>query len=509
MTATWKNRKAIVGVCVLLLGGAFLFVLQSPTARYWAYRIRQDWVYGTYHEIVLPALVSVHTDIAEQSFQETIRRVKDQKTTVGVPALAGAVFYQDAMNASREAQRVASVAISDTVYQVVGYVAHPGRSVVLGIRNDRGMETWTGWKTYIYDGRDGLPDLGATSRDIHNWVSVGLDSRGYVHLTWDMHGAPLKYRRSDAPVNAWTGGLTQDLDMLGSRYENTVTYVRFHLLREQLFVTFRGNGGAGRGDWFFYEYNHDEEAWSTGPGLRETKGLLLDGRSDQQNPYLWRDPAMDSLGHIHFAWNWRASSDVDTNHRVEYIKWNGSNYVTPDDSVVTVPIREGEADTVDPVGFDQGLEDIGALAVDEQGHPHLAYRKDGPEGHMQMYHVWHDGSSWQPSQLTSTQHPSYFAHTFDGGMYLSGAAIAPLKGGRVALLFTNADRSNHLELWSAQAPFERWNKRGIYNSFDLGYYEPGFDRWLLAHRGMLHVPIIAWDRHNPSGGWPAFVLDPG
>ncbi len=232
-------------------------------------------------------------------------------TSVGEPGLAGDEPFEDALNASREAQRIASVRRDGVTYQALGYVRHPDRRVVVAVRNDRGAGSWGAWEPYAYDGTDGRPDLGPVGPDIHRWVSVGFDADGYLHLTWDLHNDPLKYRRATAPVDEWEGALTGNLAMRGEN-ENEVTYVRFHLLGETLYATFR-NGRSGRGDWFFYAYDAARTTWTAGPGLDATGGRLLDGRSDDQNPYLFRDPERDADGRIHFAWTWRTTPDVSTN----------------------------------------------------------------------------------------------------------------------------------------------------------------------------------------------------
>lgn len=426
-------------------------------------------------------------------------------SAVGRSGLAGSTPLQDALNPSREAQRIASVNLGGVVYQALGYVSDPDRKVVVAVRNDRGSDQWTAWNVYVYDGTDGLPDLGTVGQGIHNWVSIGFDAAGYLHLTWDMHRDPLKYRRSSASVDGWNGALTARRSMRGT-HEDSVTYVRFHLLGGTLYATFR-DGSAGSGNWFFYEYDLQNRSWRAGPGLDSTEGMLLEGRPDDQNPYLFRDPALDDDGNIHFAWNWRTSAEVSTNHTIEYCMWNGSRYVTPAGAVLSVPLREGEAEQADPVGFDSGLADMEALAVDADGRPHLAYRKNGPDGFMQMFHVWHDGSAWRSTQLTSTEHPSYYTLTDDGGMYLSGAAIAPFTDGTVSILFTDAADDNHLARWMSSAPFGTWSKEIIYDEMDLGYYEAGLDRRTLRERGRLFVPIIPWDASDPDEGWPVFVLD--
>ena len=97
------------------------------------------------------------------------------------------------------------------------YIAYynPQGHVMVGKRK-LGSDRWT------------LSDTGFTGNiaDGHNVISMGVDGRGYLHLSFDHHGNPLRYTRSVEP-----GGLEfMPLSTMTGNDENDVTYPEFHTM---------------------------------------------------------------------------------------------------------------------------------------------------------------------------------------------------------------------------------------------------------------------------------------
>ena len=59
--------------------------------------------------------------------------------------------------------------------------------------------------------------------DAHNSISIAVDGRGILHMSWDHHGHPLRYCRSITPGSLV---LTAKMPMTG-QHETRVTYPEF------------------------------------------------------------------------------------------------------------------------------------------------------------------------------------------------------------------------------------------------------------------------------------------
>lgn len=63
-------------------------------------------------------------------------------------------------------------------------------------------------------------------KDAHNSINIMVDGDGYLHMSWDHHGDPLRYSRSQAPGSL---ELTPKMPMTGQK-ESRVTYPEFYRL---------------------------------------------------------------------------------------------------------------------------------------------------------------------------------------------------------------------------------------------------------------------------------------
>jgi hypothetical protein len=64
-------------------------------------------------------------------------------------------------------------------------------------------------------------------RDAHNSISIIVDGDGYLHVSWDHHGHPLRYSKSVEPGSL---ELTEKLSMIKGKNERNVTYPEFYKL---------------------------------------------------------------------------------------------------------------------------------------------------------------------------------------------------------------------------------------------------------------------------------------
>lgn len=111
-------------------------------------------------------------------------------------------------------------------------------------------------------------------RDAHNVISMGVDGAGYLHLSFDHHGHPLRYCRSVAPDSLELGPLES---MTGTN-EQDVTYPEFYRLADGGLLFAYRSGASGRGNMVLNRYDIQTRRWS------RVQDILIDGEN-QRNAY--------------------------------------------------------------------------------------------------------------------------------------------------------------------------------------------------------------------------------
>ena len=146
--------------------------------------------------------------------------------------------------------------------------------------------------------------------DSHNYITIGIDREGFIHLSGNVHAHPLSYFRSTIAYDIST--LEQIFEMTGEQ-ENRTTYPRFLKTRESdLLYTYR-DGGSGNGNQIYNIYQGETKTWSR---LLDTP--LTDGQG-LMNAYI-SSPQLLKDNWYHTYWVWRDTPDCATNHDLSYMK---------------------------------------------------------------------------------------------------------------------------------------------------------------------------------------------
>lgn len=408
----------------------------------------------------------------------------------------------DVNSSSNRQKSAATIDIAGHRYQAVAYW-HDNKKLVLGKRTDAGS-----WTFYTYDGTGGRPDIELLTFDAHNSISIGIDSTGVIHFAYDMHGDALNYRKSDAAISAWTGGVTAELAMLGTN-ESQVSYPNFFRdTAENLYFMFR-DGGAGDGAEYFYKYTPGGGTWAAAAGTG-TAGVLITGRgsSPKESPYMFHQPqAVGTLGgggYVHFMWCWRqdtADTSPDYNHDLCYVRWNGTNFYRVDGSAQTVPITPANCNIAVSVPLNNYLLNQCASAVDSYGKPHYAYIRDGSDpAYQQLYHGWVDQSNvGHEAQLTGT-HIVYGVPSED---VLTRPEIVIDGSDKVYIVVKNKVFGVGLYLLSS-ADWVTWTQQRLFAT-DVGSYEPNHDPYIWRVDGDLAMMIFPW--LGTGTGWNIYYLE--
>ena len=238
--------------------------------------------------------------------------------------------------------------------------------------------------------------------DVHNCISLGIDSRGFVHMAYDHHGNPLNYRRSSQPmdITTWSDPLP-----LTGQLEERVTYPYFIMRPDtgDLFLLYR-YGGAGNGDACLKAYNPDTQVWSD-LAMRFIKGM--DQVPWTSNAY-WNHPAFDSRGNLLLSWVWRvnqkasANADFIFNHNHGFAKSpDGIRWFTSHDVELSLPMTQVNSEIIWPTTPGATIANQCSSAVDSKDRLHIAVHGAAePASAPQYQHIWSNGQNWQCNVLS-------------------------------------------------------------------------------------------------------------
>ncbi len=232
-----------------------------------------------------------------------------------------------------------------------------------------------------------------TEYDSHNYLSMAIDSDGYIHLSGNMHVDPLIYFRSERPLDVTS--LKCVTAMTGAR-EARATYPHFfkdHLGR--LLFRYR-DGCSGNGDDIYNIYDTDQKRWAR---LLETP--LLNGEG-LRNGYA-RPPVAGPDGYWHMIWMWRESPRCETNNNLSYARSRDLlHWETSAGDSLELPITRDTGEIVDAVEPGGGLINmVQEVGFDNRGRALLIYHRYDEKGLSQAYLARADGvGGWQKRQLS-------------------------------------------------------------------------------------------------------------
>ncbi|HVK06858.1 MAG TPA: BNR repeat-containing protein [Armatimonadaceae bacterium] len=351
----------------------------------------------------------------------------------------------------------------------------PGGAVVVASRPVEG-DRWD-----FHEIKDAVGNV----KDAHNGVVVGVSSDGHLHLAYDHHANPLRYRvttnpgdiRSFGPVRPMTG-----------RTESRVTYPQFIDAPDGTLLFFYRDGHSGAGRLCLNRY--DPEQRGTWEALHHP---LIDG-ADECNPYGWR-PAFGPDGSLHVAWCWRDTSDARTNHDICYARSDdgGRTWKRGDGTPQPLPITPANADVADPVPTGSNLLNQCGATVDAQGHPHLAHYHSDASGVPQYVHLWHDGSKWERHFVSKRSHAFNLGGTGTLKIPMSRPEIAAQANGDLWVITRdNEAGGDRIRLYRGRLAdrYRTWTPYDVAVGTDLGEWEPTYDVARLRQSGVLSMFVL-------------------
>lgn len=232
-------------------------------------------------------------------------------------------------------------------------------------------------------------------KDAHNSISIMVDGDGYLHMSWDHHGHPLRYCRSKAPGSL---ELTEKMPMTGKK-EERVTYPEFYRLPNGDLLFLYRSGASGNGNLMMNHYDLRTKKWT------QRQDAFINGEG-KRNAY-WQ-MCTDTKGAIHISWVWRESGDVATNHDMGYAQSRdgGKTWQKSNGEQYRLPITASTAEYAARIPQRHELINTTSMCADSKGRPYIAtyFRPQGTK--VPQYHlIYHDGRKWHTSQIGNRKMP--------------------------------------------------------------------------------------------------------
>lgn len=304
--------------------------------------------------------------------------------------------------------------------------------------------------------------------DAHNSISIAVDGQGYLHVSWDHHGHPLRYALSKSPGSLELG----DKQPMTGIAETNVTYPQFYPLADGGLLFLYRDGASGNGNLILNRYDVKTRKWS------QVQPALIDGEG-KRNAY-WQ-AATDPAGVLHLSWVWRETGDVATNHDLCYARSTdgGKTWTKSDGTPYQLPIRQANAEIALEIPQKSDLINQTSMFADPQSRPYIAtyFRPQGSAA-PQFCLVFHDGKAWQSSQVMERTLDFELAGMGTKRIPVSRPLVlADSSGGktRAFFVFRDAERQNRVSLAICEnLASPRWTVKDL-TDFDVGQWEPTYD----------------------------------
>lgn len=309
-------------------------------------------------------------------------------------------------------------------------------------------------------------------KDAHNDISIAVDSKGYLHVSWDHHNTRLRYAKSKLPFSLELGA---EIPMTGTD-ETKVTYPEFHNLAGGKLLFCYRSGASGRGNMVMKCYDVKTQKWSP---LQDN---LLDGQN-QRSAY-WQI-RVGKKG-IYLSWVWRESWDVSTNNTICYAfsADGGQSWQKSTGEKYNLPITKVTAEIAWEVPQNSSLINQTSMTVDNNGNPYIATYWDN-DGIPQYKVVYRTKEKWN---LINTDFHKNTFHLGGGGtkrIPISRPEILVNKS-MLYLLFRDEERANKITLAYANLNQKQWQLEDI-SPDSVGQWEPNFDQELWKKKKQLHI----------------------
>ncbi|GAB6011456.1 alpha-l-rhamnosidase [Viscerimonas tarda] len=397
-----------------------------------------------------------------------------------------------------ESQRLIPVAeawsnnsVNATVFRKNSIVSHGDTQFVAYYDND-GFMTLAKRKLGETQWQINKTQYKGNVKDAHNGINIMTDGDGYLHVSWDHHGHPLRYAKGIAPLSLQLG----DKESMTGKKEGKVTYPEFYRMPNGDLIFIYRDGQSGQGNLALNRYDLKTKTWQQ---LHEN----LIGGQGQRNAY-WQ-ACLDGKGVLHLSWVWRETGDVATNHDMCYARstdggktWENTKGVKYD-----LPVTAETAEYACIIPQNSDLINQTSMTADKAGNPYIATYWKEKDSTVPQYHiVYHDGKKWQTSNLNFRTLPfSISGYGTKRTPISRPQVVAKIKGKKVTLglLFRDEERSEKVSIAICNnIKKNNWQIKDL-TDFPVGSWEPSFDTELWKNQGLLHVYVQHVNQADSEG----------
>lgn len=312
--------------------------------------------------------------------------------------------------------------------------------------------------------------------DGHNIISMGIDGKGYLHLSFNHHNVPLQYCKSKAPYSLELDTLQ---NMVG-RDELRVTYPEFYTMPNgDLLFAYR-LGKSGQGNLVLNRYDVKHSTWN------RLQDVLIDGEGER-NAY-WQI-CVDNRGTIHVSWVWRETSAVETNHDLCYARSvdGGVTWQKSTGERYTLPINQDNAEYAYRIPQNSELINQTSMSVDVKGNPYIAtYWRDAGDSIPQYRVVYKSDGEWKMQCVSRRKTPFSLSGRGTKMIPIARPQIAIDKK-KIYYVFRDVERGSRVSMaFTRNLSHPGWQVCDL-TSFDVDAWEPSYDTNLWNKRHKLHI----------------------
>jgi hypothetical protein len=232
--------------------------------------------------------------------------------------------------------------------------------------------------------------------DIHNWLRLGVDGSGNVHLSGDMHDNEFRYWRTSTPGDLGTLARHNFLDTTSK-----ITYPEFiNKANGDLGWLMLRKGVSGNGDTWVYKWNNNTASWNAGTKVFESAAPSGYVGSVYSEVFFTLD------GWFHLVFNWREGPGANTNTKFSYVKTKDFvSFVDGKEQTVNLPMTyDSTRPPVDPItGGDANFVNNEYQFITTGTWTVLAYEKTAPDGTKQVFLATRNSitTGWSINQATN------------------------------------------------------------------------------------------------------------
>jgi hypothetical protein len=330
----------------------------------------------------------------------------------------------------------------------------------------------------------------AARTDLHNYLSMGVDGAGRLHICYNMHNDPMRYWRGTGPGDIAFDTTLAPPIVAGSPYETSVTYPWFirwpgggPYAAGDLLLFFR-SGVSGDGNLILYRWDYVGQTWSL-------VNLIFDGDTDNVSFYP-NSFVLDSAGTIHIAGVVRETPAPETNRGLYYMKSldGGVTWKKSDGSAYALPIRDAQLERIITIPLASGVINSCGMCVDGSNRPIIAFYQDFEQRWFTQPQVcWFNGTIWQRAQVSRNIRRPFKLGGLGGQGDSRGTMTRPVvvhKSGYTYMLYS-ARALGPGFFCSVSTNLSNWMTFNIGNTVDVGNTEAVFDLPLWERDGKVNL----------------------